>query len=72
VYSDCPDVGHEPSAVGVKPTQRQFFGDLGHVRQTGLVDLEAHEVGSFGDEVRLSIDEPGTPRLLLLIKAKDD
>ena len=66
------DIGHEPSAVGVKPTQRQFLGVLGYVFRTGFIDLEAQQVGGLGYEVRLGIDEPGTPRFLLLIKAKDD
>ena len=67
-----PDVRHKPSAVGVKPTQRQFLGVLGYVFRTGFIDLEPHRVGGLGYEVRLGIDEPGTPRFLLLIKAKDD
>ena len=67
-----PDVRHEPSAVGVKPTQRQFLGELGHVLGAGFIDLEAHQVGGLGHEVRLGIDEPGAPRFLLVVEAKDD
>jgi hypothetical protein len=67
-----PDVWYEPSAVGVKATQRQFLGDIGHFRRRRFVDLEAHQVCGLGHEVRLAIDEPGTPRFLLLVKAKDD
>src|SRR5262249_14075845 len=63
-----PDVGHKPPAVGVKPPQRQFFRDLGHVWQAGLVHFEAHQVGGLCHEVRLGIDEPGAPRFLLLSK----
>ena len=67
-----PDVGHEPTAIGVKPTQRQFLGVLGYVFRTGFVDLEPQQVGGLGYEVRLGIDEPGTPRFLLVVEAKDD
>ena len=35
-----PDVGHEPAAIGVKPTQRQFLGVFGYVSRTCFVDLE--------------------------------
>src|ERR1700736_5457638 len=43
-----PDVGHKPSAVGVKPTQRQFLGVLGYVFRNGFIDLEAQQVGGLG------------------------
>src|SRR5271166_2569562 len=72
LYSDLPDIRHKPSAVGVKPTQRQFLGVLGYVFRTGFIDLEPHRVGGLGYEVRLGIDEPRTPRFLLLVEAKDD
>ena len=49
-----------------------MLGVLGYVFRTGFIDLEAQQVGGLGYEVRLGIDEPGTPRFLLLIKAKDD
>jgi hypothetical protein len=48
-----PDVGHEPAAVGIKPTQRQFLGVLGYVFRTGFVDLEPQQVGRLGYEVLL-------------------
>jgi hypothetical protein len=67
-----PYVWHKPSAVGVKPTQRQFLGVLGYVFRTGFIDLEAQQVGGLGYEVRLGINEPGAPRLLLVVKAKND
>ena len=38
----------------------------------GFIGLEPHRVGGLGYEVRLGIDEPGTTRFLLLIKAEDD
>ena len=60
----------EPPAVGIKPTNGQFLGDLGHFRWGGLVDLEPHQVSGLGYEARVGIDEPGTPRFLLLIKAR--
>jgi hypothetical protein len=46
-----PDIRHKPSAVGVKPTQRQFLGVLGYVFRTGFIDLEAQQVGGLGYEV---------------------
>jgi hypothetical protein len=67
-----PDVGHKPSAAGVKPSQGQFLGVLGYVFRTGFVDLEPQQVGGLGHQVRSGIDEPGAARLLLLVKAKDD
>ena len=68
-----PDVRHEPPAVGIKPTQGQFFGDGGHVLG-GLasIDLEAHQLRGLGYEVRLVLVKPGAPRLLLVIVAEDD
>src|SRR6202048_3292163 len=67
-----PDIRHKPTAVGIKPSQGQCLGDLGYVFRTGFVDLEAQQVGNLGYEVRFGIDEPGAPRFLLVVEAKDD
>src|ERR1700730_7445538 len=66
-----PDIRHKPTAVGVKPSQGQFLGDLGYVFRTGFIDLEAQQVGNLGYEVRFGIDEPGAPRFLLVVEAKE-
>jgi hypothetical protein len=58
-----------PTSVGVKPSQGQFLCDLGYVFRTGFIDFEPQQVSGLGHQVRFGIDEPGAPRLLLVVVA---
>src|SRR5271166_3234449 len=60
------------SCSGSASPAGQFFGNGGHVLGGRLIDLEVHEVCGLGHEVWLVVVKPGTPRLLLVVVAKDD
>src|SRR5260370_33764751 len=67
-----PDVGHEPTAVGVKPPQGQFLGELGQFRRASFIDLQPYQAGGLGHDVGSGIDGPGAPRFRPRVEAKAD